>query len=60
MGRSITAIQSDINWKYNRMRDSQEHAQIVKYEADIEALEKELKKAWSELENSALIPKEGE
>lgn len=58
MTRSIEAIQSNLNWKHNRMRDSQEHAQIIKFEVDIEALNEELKQAWAELEKSALALKE--
>jgi hypothetical protein len=41
--RTIDQIQRDISWKFQRVNDSQEHAQIVKLEEDIAKLQRELK-----------------
>jgi hypothetical protein len=50
--RTVDQIQGDISWKHQRMNDSQEHAQIVKFEKDIEELQRELKAA----QNAAQLP----
>jgi hypothetical protein len=41
--RTVTDILSDLSWKRRVLSDSQEHAQIVRIEADIEELNAEYK-----------------
>jgi hypothetical protein len=40
--RTRAQIESDISWKHLRLRDSQEHAEIVRLEAEITELLEEL------------------
>lgn len=42
--RTLADVMSDIRWASERLHDSQEHAEIVKYEARLKALWDERRK----------------
>jgi hypothetical protein len=53
--RTLEQIDSDLAWKNSRMSDSQEHAQIVRFEAQIKELQAERKKVSKVVVSDRLI-----